>query len=144
MENLIDDCTQETPSESKIKSKTRYIYKKLTTEEYKRAPLRKIWHQSKHRTRTIIISRNGMLECRTNFKGTMEEGCKTCSVTDNEDHRLNDCKNWEQTNYRNHPYHANFNDIFSVDNDVLDRIIIDIEKVWDVKYANGGMRKSNA
>ena len=41
-------------------------------------------------------------------------------------------------------HRAKFNDIFSVDNDVLDRIIIDIEKVWDVKYANGRMRKSNA
>ena len=137
LESLIDQCTHETPTESKINSKTRYIYDILTTSDYARNPLRELCHQSKETTRTIIVARNGMLECGKNFKGTMKEMCSKCEVIDDENHRLNECKNVDRT-----PNRTNFDDIFSDNEKVLGSIINEIQNVWELRYANGRMKRT--
>ena len=82
-----------------------------------------------------------MLECGKNYKGTMDETCKECRVTDNEDHRLNECRIREQTNNICGSGRVNFRDIYSSDLETLKRITREIDKVWEIKYANGRMRR---
>ena len=88
------------------------------------------------------MARNGMLECGKNYKGTMKETCDTCAVIDNENHRLNECTLWKQTNYAEKSYRANFQDIYSDDQMLLEKAIVDIENVWELQYASGKMKRT--
>ena len=82
-----------------------------------------------------------MLECGKNFKGSMREECTYCNELDNEDHRLNYCKKFQDINLYSSHVKANFDDIFSNDEQVVKRVISHIEKVWNVKTAHGSMHK---
>ena len=82
-----------------------------------------------------------MLECDTNYKGTMTENCKHCHVKDNEDHRLNDCSLFNETNWANCSEKVAFDTIYSNDSTTLACIIKRLESVWELKYANGKMKK---
>ena len=93
---------------------------------------------SKNRTKTLILARHGMLECGKNFRGTMPEVCRHCNMTDNENHRLNDCINRMSIN---HADICNFHDIYSNDDVVLTQIIKNLESVWEFRYANGKMKR---
>ena len=75
-----------------------------------------------------------MLECG--------ENCWDFNIIDDEHHRLNICTKWEDTNNANNHTKTNFQDIYSEDKDVLNNVINEIEKVWELKYANGRMKKS--
>ena len=84
-----------------------------------------------------------MLECGSNFKGTMPQMCPTCKTTDNEQHRLNYCSVFSNVNRSNDPVKSCFNDIYSNDFDVLRHILDDVEKVWEFRYANGRMKRGS-
>ena len=58
-EKLISNCSTTTPQGIKVNTKTRNIHNTLTTTEYKRKPLEEIISQTKQKTKTIIIARNG-------------------------------------------------------------------------------------
>ena len=137
---LIAHCTTEDPAGTKVCTKTRDIHHKLTTDPYSRKPLAEIATSNKQRTKTIVLARSGMLICGTNFKGTMSEICQSCHVRDDEHHRLNICTKWGDTNRANNPQKVNFDDIYSDEYDTLDPVINEIEKVWELKYANGRMK----
>ena len=80
-------------------SKTKHIHKKLTTTQpYIRKTLEEIISNNKQTTCTIILSRHGMLEWGSNFKETMSVTCRHCNTKDDENHRLNECNNWEHFN----------------------------------------------
>ena len=85
---LITQATSETPQGTKVKTKTRDIHNKLTSTPYSAKPMKEIVAGTKTQAKTIILARNGMLQCGKNFKGTMNE---ICSVIDDEEHRLNTC-----------------------------------------------------
>ena len=74
----------------------------LTSNDYKREPLKEIIELSKYDTKTIITARFGMLQCGKNFKGTMQEMCNECQKIDDEDHRLNHCPKYQENNHYNH------------------------------------------
>ena len=139
-QKLITNCTTTTPQETKVNTKSKYIYNILTTTTYERSPLKEILNQEKQKTKTIILARSGMLECGRNFKGTMKEMCTECNENDDEDHRLNNCKKWELTNNVGKDK-IDFQDIYSSDPQVLNQIIKAIENVWELKYANGRMKR---
>ena len=82
-----------------------------------------------------------MLECGVNYKGTMAQICRSCEVTDDENHRLNECTNFSETNRANDPLKSNFEHVYSTNDDTLKAIINDIQNVWELRYANGRMRK---
>ena len=77
-----------------------------------------------------------MLQCGTNFKGTMSEKCRHCEKLDDENHCLNDCS------YTNQQYDigdvdkCNFLDIHSENVDTLDKIINRLGHIWEFRYAN--------
>ena len=79
--------------------------------------------RSKQQTKTIILGRNRMLTCGRNFKATMSEICKECNEIDDEDHRLNECLLWSDTNFRENAIKPKFNEIFSENDATLSEII---------------------
>ena len=103
--------------------------------------MKELMQRNKQKSKTIVLARSRMLECGKNFKGTMNEVCPECRKTDDEHHRLNECRQWKDTNYADKSTNVNFNDIFSDSDYVLDEIIEKIETVWETKYANGKMKR---
>ena len=96
---------------------------------------------TKNETKTILTARYGMLECGKNFKGTLNLNCSSCNVIDDENHRLNDCNRWRNTNNASLSVKCNFRDIHSTNEIELNNAIINLEKIWEFKYANGRMKK---
>ena len=137
---LITQATSKTPQGDKIKTKTRDIHNKLTSTPYSAKPTKEIVAGTKTRAKTIILARNGMLQCGRNFKGTMNESCSECNVTDDEEHRLNACSKWNDTNNSNTTDPPHFIDVYSEDEETLKVILKNIEKVWEMRYANGKMK----
>ena len=135
---LIENCTTKTTTGIKINTKTKETHTRLTSEQYNRQPLQELHHGNKQRTKTIILARHRMLECGKNYKGTMSERCRSCKVTDDENHRLNECTMFDNASLNPE---CNFDDIYSTENDVIDNIVRRLEKVWELRYANGRMRK---
>ena len=138
---LLKSCTTETPTGPKVNSKTKSIHHKLTTEAYARKPLDELLTRNKQKTKTIILARHGMLECGANFKGTMIDTCQECNMYDDETHRFKMCLKWNDRNSINRQAALDFNDIFSCDSNILNNVIDGIEQVWELKYANGRMKK---
>ena len=140
---MTKNCVKDTDAGIQVNTKIRTIHQKLTTDTiYKRCPPKEVIHGTKQRTKTIILARHGMLECGSNFKETMPQMCKSCNVIDNENHRLNECSVFENVNYANNPLKSNFENILSDNNnDDLDLIIADIEKIWEFRYANGHVKR---
>ena len=141
-EKLKNNCTKITGDGTVIKTKTRHIHQATSSTDFKRQPTKAILQGTKLKARTIIISRHGMLECGTNYKGTMSETCHTCGVIDNEDHRLNYCSVYSDTNQANHLTKFKFEDIHVDSDDILKPILNHIENVWDFRYTNGRMKKT--
>ena len=140
---MINECTEATEQGIKIKTKTFHIHTKLTdtSSETANKPLKEIITTNKLQARTIIIARNGMLECGKNFKGTLNETCLTCNKTDNEQHRLTECAKWTNESNQETAEGIVFNDIYSQDDQTLKRIIIQIQNLWELRYGNGKMKK---
>ena len=81
-----------------------------------------------------------MLECGTNFKGTLNTMCKSYNLIDNENHRLNECPTQRtKTTSLSNPY-VNFNDIYSTDKTILTNVIRSIEQLWNTKTAHGSTK----
>ena len=141
-EKLIQNCTTTSPENIKVNTKTKNIHKDLQSASYTRQPLKEILNESKQRTKTLILARHGMLECGTNYKGTMSETCKHCNKYDDENHRLNECTLLTPINRSDNIEKTNFNDIYSSDTVVLGNIIEHLECIWEFRYANGKMKRT--
>ena len=140
---LEENCVTKAKGEVRVNTKTRWIFESLTTASaatpYVRKPKPEVMIKTKQKARTIIIARSGMLECGRNFKGTIKETCITCNVIDDEDHRLNSCTRWKETNNHLGNKKVDFQNVFSEDVDILNKILTDIEKVWETKFSKGRM-----
>ena len=136
---LKESCTSITAAGEHINTKTKHIYDQIQT-SYTRKPLPELIRLNKQRTRTIILARFGMLECGANFKGTLPENCRSCNVRDDENHRLNECKTWQERNRSLNPIKCDFQDVFSDSPDKLETICTEIENLWELKYSKGRMR----
>ena len=143
-QKLLESCEEQTQNGIKIKTKTAYIHNKLQNDAYSLTPLTELISSNKIETKTIILSRNGMLTCGSNFKATIPEICKECQLVDNESHRLNQCPKWQDTNFSNGDTKAEFMDVFSDDRQKLSTIIRHIQRVWELYAGNGTMKKATA
>ena len=97
---------------------------------------------TRQETKTILMARFGMLDCGANYKSTKSLQCTTCNLLDNEDHRLNTCKSWHETNFYNEIEKIPFESVYSSDTTVLRNIIPKIEQVWNTRTAHGSMNTS--
>ena len=82
-----------------------------------------------------------MLECGSNYKGTMSELCRHCEKNDDENHRLNECKNLEAINCASNIETTNFLNVHSKDDVILTEIIERLECIWEFRFANGKMKR---
>ena len=140
-ERLLQDCHKKDGSEIKRKTKTAHIVDKIEKPDYQRSAAPELLKVSKQETKTILIARFGMLECGTNFKGTLRVKCSICDVTDDEDHRLNHCTKYASLNSCNRDTKINFQKVFTSDTDELKEIVRDISQVWNVQNSNGSMNE---
>ena len=138
-ERLHKECYKEKNGEQTIKMKTAPIIKHIAQHTYSRKPSKELLECSKQETKTIMIARFKMLECGENFKGSMKEICNICKVIDDENHRLNHCKNFKEVNFYDYIDKVEFEYINSDDITVLREIIPKIEKVWNTRTAHGTM-----
>ena len=88
-----------------LKTKSASIVPTVIANSYTRKPDISILRTSKRETKTIMIARYGLLECGSNYKGTISESCDTCNCPDNEDHCLNYCIKFKGTNMCNSADH---------------------------------------
>ena len=140
-QKLLDSCTNQTPDGMHIKTKTAYIYHDISNGTDNHEALPEIMLFNKVDTKTIIVARSGMLECGKNLKGTIPEVCRACGEADSESHRLNRCIKWRHLNYSQTGEEFDFRDIYSNDKAKLSQIISCIQRVWEVRYGNGLMKK---
>ena len=89
----------------------------------------------------LLLARFRMLECGTNYKGSLNDICEICKMKDDESHRLNDCKKFRCTNFYDSSDHVSFDAVFSSDIKTLKKIIPLINQVWNTRNANGTMIK---
>ena len=136
---LLDECYETKLGEKRAKTKTTFVLKRVNTENYERRAMEPIHKLNRYEAKMLILSRFHMLECGKNFKGTLPEICPTCSVTDDEQHRLNHCTRFERTNLCNSDEKLNFDDVYESDVDVVKKMLKSIEKVWNVKIGHGCM-----
>ena len=85
------------------------------------------------------MARYGMLECGKNYGNTMNKTCDICNCIDDENHRLNSCMRWKDTNLYNSIEKEDFNDIYSSDIPTLRKIMPVLGKVWNTKHSHGAM-----
>ena len=76
-----------------------------------------------------------------NFKGTNSETCKECNVTDDENHRMNECPNWK-TNKLPNINKVDFKDIYSNNPLILKNVIKCVQGVWELALGNGSMKRA--
>ena len=137
---LLEDCHRKEDGKEIPKTKTKYIVEKLNAHDYKREPLKILKSLTKNEGRTMIISRYSMLECGKNYKGTLSDQCSTCYLHDDEEHRLNVCPRYTDTNFSNHDDRIPFESVFSDVIPTLKEILPRINQVWDLKCGRGSMK----
>ena len=87
------------------------------------------------------MGRYGKLQCAANLGmgyGTKE--CSECGVTDNEDHRINQCVQWCDVNLSGAVEKMNFMDISSEDRVKSLKIIERVLMMWDLGNGKNVMR----
>ena len=139
-QKLLDNCHKKEGDMIVPKTKTISIIRTLEKTDYIRAPLKEIVSLSKTDCKTLIISRYGMLECGANFRGSSNGECLACGVIDNEEHRLNHCSKYRETNFHNDTEKVPFKNIYSHDGSVLEVIIKRIKTVWNTRNGGGSMK----
>ena len=140
-QKILDSCVQQEPTGQKIKTKTAYIYNDINVDLLSHEALPEIISANKVDAKTIILARCGMLECGKNFKGTIPETCRECGERDDESHRLNRCLTWRHLNFSDTAEEIDFGDIFSNDTNELLPVIRSIQRVWELHFGNGSMKK---
>ena len=92
-------------------------------------------------TRAYIMGRYGMLQCAANYSmGYATKLCKECGVTDDEEHRINHCKLWIDTNLSTSCEKLNFDDIYSDDRVKSLKVVERVLLMWDLGNGKNIMR----
>ena len=138
---LYQDCHKTESGTQVPKTKTAHIVPSLSYDTYRRKLQDDIIQCTKYETKAIIIARFGMLECGWNYKGSIPETCAQCNQIDDENHRLNYCIRFRETNLYDTDEKVDFSEIFSTDINTLRNILPKIEGVWNMKNAHGTMVK---
>ena len=142
IEKLKEECEVKIRGETRQKTKTKSVEAAINNPEYKRGldPFL-VKHESLKYAKLLIMARYGMLDCGNNYAikygGKM---CKTCSETDDENHRMNMCKRWESINLCNNNEKIDFDDIYSSDEDKCLQTVKSIASLWDLESGKNEMR----
>ena len=124
-----------------MKTKTQSVIKDINKPEYKREPLEFMRVNNSLLSRAFIMGRYGMLNCATNFK--TREGrstCIDCNDLDDENHRINYCKKWQNVNLFKGDLKVCFDDIYSDNIEKCLMIVENILLVWDLSNGKNAIR----
>ena len=138
---MTQNCKEKVGSTEKVKTKTKYILNQINEDSYTGKPLPEIISSNRLRAKTLIIARSGMLECGKNFKATIPETCNRCMQIDDENHRMNECLNWEHLNSLGAGGKVDFQDVYSNDPHKLSVVTDRIRCVWELSLGKGIMRR---
>ena len=142
-EKIMEDCFNKKRGESTYKTKTKTIVPLLENPDYLRKPQSFMKENNKLITRAYIMGRYGMLQCAANYSmGYATKECRECGLTDDEDHRINHCKLWRDTNLLTLYEKLNFNDIHSDDRAESLKIVERVLLMWDLGNGKNTMRTS--
>ena len=123
------------------KTKSKFIIDKLKSDNYERKPFIGLLCKNRLRARIQLMGMFRTLECATNYKhGYGGEICKTCSVIDDENHRINKCSRFKETNLYHSPLEYDFYGIYTDDDDNVDRTIEVIGHIWNLENGRNEMR----
>ena len=79
------------------------------------------------------MGRFGMLQCAANFSnGYGGKTCKSCGVTDDENHRINDCIEWQGINLYDNDEKIDFTLIHSENQSESIIVVEKILSMWDL------------
>lgn len=138
-QKLLDESHKKEGDMIVPKRKTQSIVRLLENTNYSRAPINEILSLSKNDCKTLIISRFGMLECGANYKGTSSGDCLICDRVDDEEHRLNHCVKYRDTNFYDEEEKTPFKNIYSDNCSVVRVILKKIQTVWNTHTGGGSM-----
>ena len=138
---LTENCIEKVGNTEKVKTKTKYILDQINDDSYSGKPLPAIISSNKLRAKTLIIAQSGMLECGKNFRATIPETCSKCMLLDDENHRMNECLNWNHLNSLGGGSKIDFHDVYSSDPHKLSVVIDRIRCVWELSLGKGTMRR---
>ena len=140
-EKIQEDCMNKKRGEITQKTKTKSILPLLESSEYARKPETFMKEDNKLIARAYIMGRYGMLQCAANYSmGYATKMCAECGVTDDENHRINHCKLWLNTNLFSSCDKLNFEDIYSDDRSKSLKVIERILLMWDLGNGRNIMR----
>ena len=137
MQKLLDNCGTMTETGLHVNTKSKYINDIVSKEDYTQ------WYHLAQQTSDKNDRTSPQWNARVweKFQRNSTRKYRTCESTDDENHRINECSTWKETNYLNKEQKPSLDDIFSREFNVLNNAIKVIQNVWEVKYANGRMRK---
>ena len=138
-ERHFEECHKKVNGQNIRKRKSAHIVDEITHDDYTRKALPIIKYLTKYETKTLVIARFGMLECGTNFKGSMNPECHTCKQIDNEEHRLNYCEKYQAKNCYSNKTKVPFNTVYSNDIESIKVILPLLQQIWNTKSAHGSM-----
>ena len=142
IERLKSDCFTKERGDCRPKTKTKTILQYLDNPDYKRKPLEVMNYGSVLVTRAVIMGHYGMLNCKANFSsGSRNKACNMCSVLDDENHRINDCIKYKETNFYELGEKIDFSQIYSNNLANVIKVVEVILKLWDLGYGKNMMRQ---
>ena len=128
IQRLKEDCN----GPQGVKQKARFASEILESKNYVREPMKNVLNRTK-RARALIMGMSGMLDCRNNFHHRyMTKNCDMCLVLDNEAHRINECRKYQEINLYFSDMKFDFQCIYSNDKEILDRTEQVILSLWDL------------
>ena len=141
-ERLAQECETKVRGETKEKIKTKFVIDSLKAENFVRKTDKfSEKNPSIVHTRALIMARYGMLKCANNFStGFGTKNCDVCGVIDNEDHRINYCKKWENINRCCSDEKIDFSDIFLDDYEKCLVVVECVLSIWDLNNGKNEMR----
>ena len=84
-----------------------------------------------------------MLKCARNFRnGFGTDRCDKCDVVDDESHRINHCKKWQNINRFRDNKKIIYSDILSNDTEKCYAVVQVILSVWDLENGKNEMRRT--
>lgn len=127
------------------KSKSKAILAELNDPLFNRKEKNVLLGLEKNEAKCIIMARYGMLMCGNNFKTLLGgQKCKTCDKLDDENHRLNECHNYENINWVNKSEKIDFGKVYSNDREVLKEMARNMTQVWTLTYGSNVMRNTES
>jgi hypothetical protein len=139
-EKMLEECYSSRFGNLQEKTKTKCMIEHIENANYSRTRDYGVLRMTRLKARAIIMARYGMLDFASNFENKYgKKNCDECGAIDDESHRINHCKKWQEINYHNVTEKVNIELVHSVKKSELECISDVILSIWDLKNGNNAM-----